>query len=164
MTAWNNAQTAWKVIENNRPTATASSLYASALPKGVTADQLTGGGRRQISWRWDSGYVLKDFTLDVSVVWHHSSRYKNGGAWIPAAYVLPELNVGWLGDYTINVSVTAQAPFTTGTDTAPVACLPLLIEMHWTNWLFANVTPAQVSLYGNGQVEADVKDTYGVSL
>jgi hypothetical protein len=159
----NTAVKVWKAIEDNRGSADASTTYANALPAGADPQQLTGPqGHSRISWRWDEGIVLKDFTLDVTVLWHHSARYRGGGAWIPAAYVLPELKLGWMGGYSITLTCTANDPWTSGNANAPVAQLPLTVEMHWTNWLWSNITTAQVTLGGDGSYQYFVEDTYPV--
>ncbi len=147
----NTAAKVWRVIEDNRGTADVHSTYANAVPAGVDPIQLTGAqGPASVSWRWDEGLVLKDFTLDLTVQWYHSARYKQGGAWIPSAVVIPALSLGWMGGYNITVTCTADPPFNAGSDTAPIAVLPLRLEMHWTNWLWSHSDTAALQLRGDG--------------
>ncbi len=163
MSVVNTAEKVWKVIQDNKATVNAHTSHASALPAGADPQKLTGNqGVSSMSWRWDSGWVLKDFTLDLTVIWYHSARYNGGGAWIPRAAVLPEINMGWLGGYTIDVVVTAGDPWTEGDANSPVAVLPLTVEMTWTNYLFSNRTGAELVLKGNGGWSDHVQDTYGV--
>jgi hypothetical protein len=164
MSALNTAEKVWKVIENNHATVNAHTSHASALPAGADLQKLTGEqGVSSLSWRWDSGLVLKDFTLDITVTWYHSARYNGGGAWIPRAVVNLHIDMGWLGGYTVDVIVTAGDPWTEGDEQRPVAVLPMSVEMRWSNWLFTNVTSAELTLKGNGGTHWHVEDTYSVS-
>jgi hypothetical protein len=59
--------------------------------------------------------------------------------------------------------VTAGEPWTEGDERAPIAMLPISVQMHWSNWLFTNVTGAELTLKGTGGYHYNVQETYSVS-
>jgi hypothetical protein len=149
----NVASTAWHVVEANKPSASLVSNTCNAVPQGV--DPLTGltgaQGPNRIVWRLS---MENAFTVDVVDIafdlrWEYGARNAGGGAFIPNCYLyVPRCSVQW--GFEVNVQIHAHAPTNVGTETAPIARLPLTVIGSVNSLVNTQSVQWDFELYGNG--------------
>jgi hypothetical protein len=151
------ASTAWKVIEDGKPSASLASQHCNAVPAGISdpVSSLTGAqGPNRIVWQMS---MVNAFTVEVVDVafdlrWEFGARYRGGGAFIPNCYLyVPRCTVLW--GFDVDIQIHVHNPTNAGSETAPVARLPLtvsgsvssLVKSHSVQWDFV--------VYGDGRYD-----------
>jgi hypothetical protein len=150
----NIASTAWHVIESNKPSASLASNTCNAVPAGITdpVSSLTHAqGPNRLVWKlqMENAFGIDVVDIEFDLRWEYGARYHGGGAFIPNCYLyVPRCSVLW--GFDVNVQIHVHNPSNAGTETAPIARLPLtvsgsvssLVNSHGVQWDF--------QLFGNG--------------
>ncbi len=149
------ASTAWQVIESGKPSASLASQHCNAVPAGITdpVSALTDAqGPNRLTWRlkMENAFTVDVVDIAFDLRWEFGARYHGGGAFIPNCYLyVPQCSVLW--GFDVNIGIHVHNPSNAGTESAPVARLPLtvsgsvssLVNSHSVQWDFV--------LFGNGQ-------------
>jgi hypothetical protein len=151
------ASTAWRIIEDGKPSASLASQHCTAVPEGDTdpVTHLTGAqGPNRITWRLKKenlyGIDVVDIAFDLR--WEYGARYRGGGAYIPNCYLyVPQCDVLW--GFDVNIQIHVHNPSNAGTETAPIARLPLTISGAVSSPVNTNSVQWDFVLYGNGQYQ-----------
>jgi len=157
----NAGKFAWEILKDNRPVVTdASGGFANAIPKDVTWDQLSSTqGVNRFDWTWlGPGLIFKDFEFDMRVNWAYGARYRGGGAYITNCWVEVRNDDVGVGGYHIDVIARAGNPQNVGTETAPIAELPLSVTLKYSNWLWGWSGTCSFLVRGNGAGHAEYSD------
>ena len=149
----NTASTAWHVIESNKPSSSLVSNTCNAVPAGADPNSLTQvQGPNSVVWRLCFRNHLSVNVVDVrfDLRWEYGARYDGGGAFIPNCYLyVPDCTVLW--GYTVDINVHAYTPSNAGTDTAPVACLPITVHGTMKSLVDTRDLQWDFVLYGDGR-------------
>lgn len=141
-----------KILGDNEPQVTYNQVLANAVPKGVEPSELPSSRWSTLElfykgvWKFwpDSDAVIK-------VRFAHSARYKNGGAWIPSVVAWVE-QVDLAPRSKLNVTFQASPPYPYG-DKAPIAALPIRIDIHENGVPGKIQNTHQYVFYGSGYIE-----------
>ncbi len=156
----NAGKLAWEIIKDNRPVVGTSGSFANAIPKDVPWEQLSAyQGINHFEWRWNGpGLLMKDFTFDMKINWAYGARYRGGGANITNCWVdVLDHDVG-IGGYRIDVIARTGNPQNVGTETAPVAELPVNVTLTYANWLWGWSGTCNFLVRGHGGGHATYSD------
>ena len=153
----NAAKFAWDVLKDGAPSSDIQSSTANAVPHVDDWTALTGAQ----PWTWATIPYSRSFVwplddydhvqFEIKLKGDYGARYRGGGAYLPNVYVeVPHCFVGF--GWSANIRFTAHNPTNAGTETAPLAALPVTIagtvssgaENHHVEWGF--------TIYGNGNV------------
>lgn len=129
----NLAKGAWKVFEDDAPSAEITSSTANAVPQVTDWQALHGTrgpmGLRQ-SWRrfcaWPfEDYIVAEFTFQLK--WDYGATYRGGGEFIPNLWIeVPAYDIFW-GQH-IYLSLVVHNPTNASTvANAPLARVPVTI-------------------------------------
>jgi len=146
----NVASTAWHVIESNKPSPSMATNSCNAVPAGVS-DPFSSLGPNRLTWRLrlENAFTVDVVDIEFDLRWEYGARHSGGGAYIPNCYLyVPTCSVLW--GFEVNAQIHVHHPTNAGTDTAPIARLPLtvsgavssLVGTHGVRWDF--------DLFGNG--------------
>ncbi len=149
----NIASTAWHVIESNKPSSSLASNTCNAVPADLhDFSALTDAqGPNSVTWRltMENAFTIDVVDIAFDLRWEYGARYKGGGAFIPNCYLyVPKCHVLW--GFDVDVQLHVHNPSNAGTESAPIARLPLtisgsvssLVNTHSVQWDFV--------LFGNG--------------
>ena len=150
----NAASTAWGIIKDGKPSAQIANTTANAVPK---VDDWTSlqGAREKSTWvrRWNSvgwpfdDYVNVDFKIDLK--WDFGATYRGGGLFIPNIYIeVPVCFVGWT--YTVDIDIQVRNPTNDGTESAPVARVPISISGTMGNYTWSDRVGWSFTIWGSG--------------
>jgi hypothetical protein len=152
----NVASAAWHVIESNKPSSSLASNTCNAVPAALRDfSALTGAqGPNSVTWRltMENAFSIDVVDIAFDLRWEYGARYKGGGAFIPNCYLyVPKCEVLW--GFDVNVQLHVHNPSNAGSETAPMARLPLtisgsvssLVNTHSLQWDFV--------LFGNGSYQ-----------
>ncbi len=130
---WNAAKDAWKIIEDGKPSADINSSTANVVPNVSDWQSISGAqGPLSISMNRDNrvGWPFDDYVnVDITIVlkFEYGATYRGGGLFIPNIYVeVPTCFLGW--HYHADIDIHVRNPSKTGSDTAPVARVPISIS------------------------------------
>jgi hypothetical protein len=155
----NVAKSAWKVFEDNAPSAEITSSTANAVPQ-VTDWQDLQGSRgpmstgmtwmRECRWPFDD-YIVAEFTFRLK--WDYGATYHGGGLFIPNLWIdVPSYDIFW-GQH-IYLSMTVHNPTNASTTpNAPLARVPITISGTAKNYVRDLHIEWGFVVYGNGQWE-----------
>ncbi len=155
--AANIASTAWHVVESNKPSASLAVEHCNAVPAGMSdpVSSLTAAqGPNRLVWRLTRQNYLDWDVVDIAfdLRWEFGARHKGGGAYIPNCYLyVPHCNVLW--GQTVNIQIHVHNPSNAGTETAPVARLPLTISGSVSNMLQSETVQWDFVLFGDGRYQ-----------
>jgi hypothetical protein len=149
----NIASAAWHVIESNKPSQSLATNTCNAVPTGIhDLNGLTDAqGPNSVTW---SLVMENAFTVDVVDIafdlrWEYGARHKGGGAFIPNCYLyVPKCSVLW--GFDVDVQLHVHNPTNAGTDTAPIARLPLTISGSVSSLVKTESVQWDFVLFGNG--------------
>lgn len=154
----NMAQTVWKIIEDGKPVTNINSSTANAVPQVNDWQSLRGSQGpstiwmkryNRVGWPFDD-YVNVEFEIDLK--FEYGATYHGGGLFIPNIYVeVPTCFVGWR--YTVDVDIHVHNPTNAGSDTAPIAKVPVSITGSMGNPFWSSRIEWGFTLYGNGNWE-----------
>lgn len=151
----NTAQAGWKVIEQGRTSSALATGRANAVPHVEDWQSLTDvRGPQEVAWRL---HYANGFGQDVVDIWFvmrfdHSARYRGGGGFIDNMWLdVPACNVLW--GYNIDFQLYTQPPENHGSETAPVACLPVTISGSISTPLWTDTKQWSFALFGNGAAQ-----------
>lgn len=163
VTAVTNAiKDAWWLVEKSESVVNINADQANAVPDGADwATDLTGAAGpnyKDITYT-SSWYIWNPFgddhesstSITMRVFWMYGAKYRGGGAFIPTAWVdVVSLDPGYNND--IDIKVTVGNPSNVGSDTAPIAALPLSITVKEDSMVPGqdNQETYTVMLYGTG--------------
>jgi hypothetical protein len=97
----------------------------------------------------ENAFSVDVVDIEFDLRWEYGARHRGGGAFIPNCYLyVPTCSVLW--GFDVNVQIHVHNPSNAGTETAPIARLPLtvsgsvssLVNSHGVQWDF--------QLFGNG--------------
>jgi hypothetical protein len=131
----NTGTWAWELFHDGEPTVDVNTTWASALPTGAVGTDLGPAvGENSVAWTWNGpGILYHDFYFDMRLIWSYGARYHGGGAWIPSCKVdIPAHRVDgipYLEHWDIKIATSVGPPYLGGTDTAPIAELPLDVSI-----------------------------------
>ena len=148
----NVAKTAWDVMKDNRPVASAASDFANAIPQGADIADLAGweAGPRTMKLHYHSGNVIDINTTDIDLTlsWYFNGAYRGAGQYINAATVIATGDVAW--GNTVNVVASINNPMNLGTRDAPIGALPIRIRLTESNFLQSDTYAWDGIVEGNG--------------
>lgn len=148
----NLAKKIWDIIDDSKPVANINTMYATALPYGMRASQLSG-------WSSPKGYLygfyvknlygIKTVEVSYRVSFQYGGNYNGTGRFLTGVTVVPE-SVNTLIGYSFYM--TASVPDSTivniGTAENPVAALRLVL--HWKISTIINSTESTAVYYITG--------------
>lgn len=134
----NLAKTAWDVMKDNAPVASATSDNANAVPAGATLTDLSGwdGTPRRLRLRYYRnskagdllGTDLNSTEIFITCEWFFNGQYRGSGQYVDAATVVATGDVA-VGNK-INITASIANPFNASPPGAsPVGALPVRIEL-----------------------------------
>lgn len=148
----------WKIIDKSESVMSATTLVASAVPAGVDAGSMAAQGpnSKAVKYSQDWEFLWTDRTTDVHlmVYWTYGAKHNGGGAYIPQVWVTVQyLNPAYNND--VDVSMTSYPPSNVGTDTAPIAYLPLSFTFKEDSTIPGedNYETYSIGLRGDGQYQ-----------
>ncbi|SRR5216683_3002457 len=151
----NAAQSAWKIIEDGKPSAAIGSNTCNAVPQVNDWQNLSGAqGPNRLLWRlqYTNGFGIDVVLIRFELKWEYAARYNNGGAFIPNCWLhVPQCDVKW--GYNVNLTLQARNPTNAGSATAPNARLPLTISGSVTTPFWTDNQQWDFTLYGDGRWE-----------
>ena len=153
----NIASVAWHVIESNKPSVSVASNTCNAVPAGISdpLSSLSGAlGSNRVTWRLqlENAFTVDVVDIEFDLRWEYGARFHDGGAFISNCYLyVPTCSVLW--GFEVNIQINVHSPSNAGTETAPIARLPLtvsgsvnsLVNTHGVQWDFV--------LFGNGEYQ-----------
>ncbi|RZU51567.1 hypothetical protein EV385_3397 [Krasilnikovia cinnamomea] len=150
----NVASAAWHVIESGKPSASLASNTCNAVPAGVAdpISSLTGAqGPNRLTWRLQMenafGVEVVDIAFDLR--WEYGARHHGGGAFIPNCYLyVPRCSVLW--GFDVDVQIHVHNPSNAGTETAPIARLPLTVSGSVSSLVNSHSLQWDFQLFGDG--------------
>src|SRR6266498_3816176 len=125
----NIASTAWHVIESNKPSASLASNTCNAVPAGISdpISSLTDAQAPVPRAVLPAEVELDVVDIEFDLRWEYGARYRGGGAFISNCYLyVPTCTVLW--GFDVNVQIHVHNPSNAGTETAPIARLPLTVS------------------------------------
>lgn len=153
----NAAASAWKIIEDGRPSSSITSETANAVPDVSDWQNLVGAKgplqirrRRinQVGWPFDD-YLNVD--IQIHLCFEYGATYNGGGLFIPNIYVaVPECFLGWR--YNADIDLRVHNP-TNGNDAnpaAPIARVPVSISGTVSCPFWSSRIEWGFTLWGNG--------------
>jgi hypothetical protein len=158
----NAAKTAWDVIEDGAISPDVATSTCSAMPHvddltSISAPVGTNHMSRQILYFRDTSDGLEETVrVNWTLNWEYGSKYKGGGAFIPNCWITVEhAHAVW--GWKIDLTMTVHNPTNAGTDTAPIARLPISLNKHLrTKWgVEDEVEPFDWVIYGDGRIETN---------
>jgi hypothetical protein len=152
----NVSKTAWDVIKENQPVVDVDADYANAIPSVEDWWSNMDGGRgpswESFAYIVENAYGITTVDARFRLAWTHSARYKGGGAFIPNATLWVDgLYVAW--GYTLNVSVDVGNPEPRGDREAPVAYLPVTVNITSSTYVTTVSKSYPFALLGTGTAE-----------
>jgi hypothetical protein len=154
----NVASAAWHVIESGKPSASLASNTCNAVPAGVSdpLHSLTNAqGPNSVVWnlRKENAFGIDVVDISFDLRWEYGARHNGGGAYIPNCYLyVPRCNVLW--GFTVDVQIHVHNPTNAGSDTAPVARLPLTISGSVSSLVNSHSVQWDFILLGDGSYHA----------
>ncbi|MDT4994225.1 MAG: hypothetical protein QOH97_4117 [Actinoplanes sp.] len=151
----NIASGAWHVIESNKPSHSLASNTCNAVPAGVSdpVNGLTGAqGPNSVTWALRSENAFSVDVVDIAfdLRWEFGARYHGGGAFIPNCYLyVPRCSVLW--GFEVDVQLHVHNPTNAGTESAPIARLPLTITGTVNSLIKSESVQWDFALFGNGE-------------
>jgi hypothetical protein len=129
----NIALKAWQVVENNAPSVTLKTSFATGTPKGIDDwTQMDGWSEPkvvQFSFTHKAPLGITTVDLEFSVIWSYDGSVDGIGKYVTGAgFEIDTLNVAWGYNYECDNSVDSLTNI--GTHTAPVA--GILMNLHHT--------------------------------
>ena len=148
----------WKLVDKSESVMTTATLVANAVPAGADATAMAAQGpnSKMVNYSQDWELLWDESTTEVriQVNWMYGAKHNGGGAYIPSVWV----TVNYLDPaYNNDVDVTMQAypPSNVGTDTAPIAYLPLSFTFKEDSSIPGqdNYETYSLGLYGTGHAQ-----------
>ena len=153
----NVAKKIWDIIDDSKPVSNINTSYASALPYGMKASQLSGWQNPR-SYRY--GFYVKNLygitTVDVryKVTFQYGGGYKGHGRFLTGVTVVPE-SVDTLIGYSFYM--TASVPDSTlvniGTKENPIAALRLVLQWRISTIIKDSQATAVYYITGDGRFQ-----------
>jgi hypothetical protein len=152
----NIASAAWHVIESNKPSSSLASNTCNAVPDGVhDLNSLTDAqGPNSLVWRLrkENAYGIEVVDISFDLRWEYGARYRGGGAYISNCYLyVPRCNVLW--GFNVDVNLHVHNPTNAGTDSAPIARLPLTISGTVSSLVNSHSLQWDFILFGDGNYQ-----------
>jgi hypothetical protein len=153
----NAAKLAWDILKDGEPSADIQSSTANAVPKVDDWEAIQASAQNSHRFYYHRPFVwpLDDYDhIQFSIIlrWDHSGRYRGGGAYIPNLYVnVTDLFVGYA--WHADIRLTTHNPTNAGTDTAPVARLPITISGSVHSGLVTEHVEWDFVVLGDGRLE-----------
>lgn len=153
-TVINAADTAWKIIQDGKPSSEVTRSNANAVPQVTDWSTLTDA---QTTWvgrnlTWTNYLGIDVVEISFRVYWEYGARYRGGGAFIPNCHItVMECSVAWGFDLDLNMRV--HNPTNAGTERAPRARLPISIEGSVSSPLTSRTLGWEYVLFGDGTHE-----------
>lgn len=128
----NAASAAWKVVEDNRPSAEINSSTANAVPDVDDWTALVHDGRfnkLMFGMHYDNLAGFEVVGIDIELFWQFGATYRGGGAFIPNLWIsVPKCDVFW--GQTINLELTCRNPSNGNASdpSRPIASLPVTVS------------------------------------
>ncbi len=155
----NTLDKVWKIIDDNKPTAEIATARANAVPHVGDWTSLAGAqGPRETSWyakmtnmlpeSW--GDIVVDF--DLRLRFTYGATYHGGGRYITNVWVdISEVYVAWF--HSLDLHLIAKDPDNAGTETAPLARIPITVSGKMTSPRTSIVLERGYMLYGDGRLD-----------
>ena len=149
----NIASAAWHVIESNKPSQSLATNTCNAVPAGIhDLSGLTGAqGPNSVTWGLtiENGFTIDVVDIAFDLRWEYGARHNGGGAFIPNCYLyVPKCSVLW--GYNVDVQLHVHNPSNAGSESAPMARLPLTISGSVSSLLKTESLQWDFVLFGNG--------------
>ncbi|HSH22479.1 MAG: hypothetical protein M3Q48_05605 [Actinomycetota bacterium] len=144
----------WEIMKDNVPQLDHNTMIANAIPGGADWSQLSpaaGTNVKRINYHteWDWGVSETSTDIVLKLAWAYGSRYHGGGAFIPSVYAwIESADVAWGNDVTITFQ--PGNPYLQGSESAPYAVLPIMVEFRETSPADDNHETYSYSLHGYG--------------
>ncbi|MGH9187209.1 MAG: hypothetical protein ACRD0U_15560 [Acidimicrobiales bacterium] len=149
----------WSLVEKSEQVVDVDSDLANAVPAGSdwATDLIGAEGPNYKELTYTSGWRTSSAgdattTVTMRVFWLYGAKYRGGGAYIPTAWVQATAIEPAL-ENNVDISVSVGQPTNAGTETAPIAVLPLSIAIREDPMVPGCETHQTYSvvLYGTGQ-------------
>jgi hypothetical protein len=147
----------WKIIDKSDSVMTVATMVANAIPAGADAAAMAAQGpnSKMVKYSQDWEFIVDRTTeVNLQVNWTYGAKHNGGGAYIPSVWVTVNyLNAAFNND--VDVSMQAYAPSNVGTDTAPIAYLPLSFTFKEDSTIPGedNYETYSLGLYGTGHAQ-----------
>lgn len=151
----NMAQTAWKIIEDGKPSSDINTSTANAVPhvddwQSLSAPQ----GTNKLTWhlKYENGFTMNVVVVQFELKWEYAARYRGGGAFISNCWLhVPECDVKW--GYKVNINLHTRNPTNAGSESAPDARLPLSVSGTVSTPFWSDDMEWDFTLFGDGNWE-----------
>lgn len=122
----------WNIIERNRAVTKVSSLYATALPRGVGSGAELEGfsdlNQRSFRAHGKNPYGATVYDVEYTILHRHGGSYNGDGQYLDQVTILPTY-VKALWGYTVDVTVTSSPPTNVGTSGQPIGALVMEVSL-----------------------------------
>ena len=152
----NAASTAWKIIQDGKPSMEVSTNNANAVPGVSDWQSLTGA--QGPTWvgrnlKWTNYLGIDVVEIQFRVYWEYGARYRGGGAFIPNCHVtVLRCDVAW--GFDVNLHMRVHNPTNAGTAAAPRARLPISVSGSVSSPLTSRTVGYEYVLFGDGTFES----------
>ncbi len=147
----NTAALAWQVVTDNKPASSISGSYANAIPAGANWQDLSAPLKTNtFRWTFENGWFLPDFTYNLSLHWSYGARWRKGGAFITNCWMEVDDHSIGMGGISVNIACSIGHPENGGSPTAPIAVLPVTIQMSYSTWMWGGGGLVKAKLWGSG--------------
>ena len=155
----NTLEKAWKIIEDNKPSSKLSTARANAVPKVEDWTAISGAkGPRESRWYIKMTNSLPESWGDIVVDcemflrYTYGATYKGGGLYIPNIWIdVPDSYVAWF--HKLELELIAKDPENAGSDTAPLARIPITISGKMESPKASITVQASFMVWGNGRLD-----------
>ncbi len=153
ITLVNGLDRAWSIVKDGKPDGAAKRRSCQAIPKGMSAKNLSGWKAETTSW----SYVVKNRLNENAVELRFQLRYRwNGqsdttkGLFLTDCGVWADANTMW--GYTVSVEASVKGqPFNSGSRKAVVGAIPLLISINVSTPMKSFTKEWLITCHGNRQ-------------
>lgn len=155
----NTLETAWKIIEDGKPSSDITSARANAVPHVDDWTNLADTrGPRETRWyrkmvnrlpaSW--GDIVVDF--EIILRFTYGATYRGGGRYIPNIWIdVSDSYVAWF--HSLELSLLAGSPENVGTETAPLARMPISLRGSMESPLVNITLQKGFMVYGDGRLD-----------
>lgn len=160
----NLAKTAWDIVKDGKPSASAQSAYCQAMPskQQLAWEELAGWKTATFDWEYHVPSTLDDWlSLDPSLDLEFHGEYQYGGESpsTPGKFLnnftvwCKRCDVDW--GWSCNVNATTQGnPFNAGSTAAPVGAIQLRVAVEYSTPIASRSVQWAFTCGGDGSYRA----------
>lgn len=153
----NVAKKVWDIIDDSKPVANVNTSYASALPYGTSASQLSGWQSPK-SYRYSfyvkNLYGIKTVDVAYKVSFQYGGGYNGQGRFLTGVTVVPEYVDTLIGySFYMTASVPDSTVVNIGTKENPIAALRLVLQWRISTIIKDSQATAVYYITGDGRFQ-----------